>query len=417
MISRPTTSDAIVLPYGPGRQLQFELPPDVLVGACGSPRGEALVDIAAATEAALAAPLGFPPLSQVAFPGDRVVLAVAPGTACAAQLVAAVVATLRASGVAADLISVLTAPGADGLTPPDLTREIAPADRAAIAQVVHDAARSRDLCRIGETRAGRPLVVNRQLFDADLVITIGAIEAESALGYFGVYSPLYPALSDAKTQRRYRAPCLFDDPARYFPQSSGEAAEAAWILGAKFTVQIVPGAGDRALAVLAGAGEEVAQAGSRLFAEAWTCELPQRAQLVVAALDGAEASRSWDALARAVSTARRLVADEGMIAVCSEIDATPGAALRDLRRTADPALALRRIRRERSGDMPAAEQLARALETGRVYLLSRMPTEWVEGLGVAPVDAPEDIERLAARSASCILVANAQRVVATVADE
>lgn len=417
MISRSQTHETTYLPFGRGEVLRFDLPPEVLVGACGAPRGEAQADVRSAARAAIEAPLGFPPLSQVAFPGDRVVLAVAPGTPQAARLVAALVAVLRDSGVSAELISVLTAAGADGLAPPDLTRDIAPADRPAVAQHVHDPQRHRDMCRIGESRAGRPLVVNRLLFDADLVITLGAIEAESALGYFGVYGALYPTLSDAKTQRRYRAPCLFDHPDRYFARTSGEAAEVAWMLGAKFSVQVVPGAGDDVLAVLAGDADEVAAAGRRRFAEAWTFELPRRAQLVVAAVDGEGSSHSWDALARALASARRVVADAGVIAVCSALDARPGAALKDLRRTADPDLALRRIRRERSGDMPAAEQLARALGTGRVYLLSRLAPEFVEDLGIAPVSEPIEIERLAARSESCILLANAQHVIASASEE
>ena len=69
--------------------------------------------------------------------------------------------------------------------------------------------------------------------------------------------------------------------------------------------------------------------------------------------------------------------------------------------------ALRQIRRENPRDLLPALQLARALESHRVYLLSRLDAEMVEGLEMIPVESPSDICRLAERSRSCLVVANA----------
>ena len=49
----------------------------------------------------------------------------------------------------------------------------------------------------------------------------------------------------------------------------GEADEAGWLLGARFTIQVVPGGGDDVLAVLAGDLDAVCRAGSQRCEDAW----------------------------------------------------------------------------------------------------------------------------------------------------
>ena len=79
--------------------------------------------------------------------------------------------------------------------------------------------------------------------------------------------------------------------------------------------------------------------------------------------------------------------------------------------------ALRQIRRENPRDALPARQLARALESHRVYLLSRLDAEVVEGLEIMPVNSPDDLCRLAQRSRSCLVVANAARAMVRVEGE
>ena len=69
--------------------------------------------------------------------------------------------------------------------------------------------------------------------------------------------------------------------------------------------------------------------------------------------------------------------------------------------------ALRRIRKERPADALPAAQLARALDRGKVYLLSRLDPSLVDSLDMIHVEAPEELARLARRQKSCILLANA----------
>src|SRR5437899_1244946 len=94
------------LRYGADSTLELVLDVAALVD-CYAPRGDAVADPKAATSAALAKPLDFPPLRQAVIPGDRVALAVQGGVPQRAAVVAAVVADLIEAGVAADHICIL----------------------------------------------------------------------------------------------------------------------------------------------------------------------------------------------------------------------------------------------------------------------------------------------------------------------
>ena len=81
----------ISLRYGTNAALQLEMPPSVLIANFTGPN-KSERDVAAATKAAWEAPLNFPPLRQAIVPGDRVVLALGPAVAQAAEVIAAIVA-------------------------------------------------------------------------------------------------------------------------------------------------------------------------------------------------------------------------------------------------------------------------------------------------------------------------------------
>jgi nickel-dependent lactate racemase len=230
---------------------------------------------------------------------------------------------------------------------------------------------------------------------------------ESSLGYYGVNGTLYPAFSDLPTQERFRATGV--DPSEdEIAKRRQEADEVAWWLGVLMSIQIVPAAGGSVLHVLAGTPESVHRRGNALCREAWSCAVPRRAELVVAAIEGDRGQQSWENVGRALAAASRAVTDDGAIALCTELADGPGPALRWLGRSKDLPSAIRHIRKQRTSDAGAANELARALERVQVYLLSRLDESVVEELGVAPVTAAAEIARLASRHRSCILLANAQ---------
>lgn len=401
-----------VVRYGVASALNLNLPPERLVATCGAPGAEPLSDPSATVAAAVEHPLDFPPLSSAVVPGDEVVLAIDPAVPQVPHVVAPVIQTLLAAGVEPRAIVVLTAadPAAEEVDP----LELLPADlRDQVQSVRHVPDQRNALSYLAATTAGaRPIYLNRVLCDAAFVIPIGCLRPPTAIAYHGVSGGLYPTFSDDKTLRRYRAPGLLDQRAEIGDKARREADEVAWLLGVQFAIGVVPGPGGKILHVLAGALDSVNERGRQRSEAAWNYSVPQRASLVVAAIEGTAAEQTWENFGRALAAASRAVTDDGAIAICCDLQREPGPAIQQLANAESLHQAVRKIRKDRAGDVLPATQLAQALDRVKVYLLSRLDESLVEDLGVAAVAAPQEIERLATRHPSCIVLANAQHTVA-----
>jgi nickel-dependent lactate racemase len=398
-----------VVPYGLDEYVDLELSDETLVAICDEPLGESLDDPGAATAAALAKPLNFPPLARAMVPGDHIVLALDHGVPEASALVATIANYLIENGAAADHLTLLkTSDAADGeWDPRDL---LPPAWRNEVTLEVHSPDTQGSLSLLASSHDGKPVYLNRTLLDADLVVPIGCLRSEMALGYFGRYGGLFPTFADAETQQRFRkpaAPGMIDKAAHAHRK---ESAEVGWLMGTQFTVQALPGGSGRLLGVLAGEISEVFQAGRAAYDAAWRCGVPHRASLVIASLSGGPQQQTWDNLAQALATSLQVVTEDGAIALCTQLTAEPGPAVASLSQVDDLELARKRIRRESATDALAASQLISAMERGRIYLLSQLDESLVDDLGLAPMTEPTDVARLAHRHESCIVLANAQYV-------
>jgi len=407
---------ASLLRYGTDAAVQLDIPPNVLIASCEAPRGQAIHDVQAATRRALAAPLDFPPLAQAAVPGDHVALALDHGVPQQAHLMAAVVESLLAAGVNPAEITIVCAVADDGILSSDPRELLPPEIQDEINLELHDPTHRDRLSYLAASSEAKPIYVNRAIHEADLVVPISCLRLEQSLGYHGVSGGVFPAFSDQKTLERYRSPNSLASAVQR-KRLRKEADDASWLLGVSFTIQVVPGAGEQVLHVLAGAPQSVIREGQKLCEAAWSYKVPSRASLVVASIEGDSSQQTWENVGRALSSAARAMADDGAIALCTNLEEGPGPALRFIAQTDDPPAALRQIAKERPSDALPATELLHALERGRVYLLSKLEESVVEGLGIAAVDDPNQIARLAQRHPSCIVLANAQHVVPVVEGE
>jgi nickel-dependent lactate racemase len=398
---------SFVLPFGAAASLSVEVPPEATVAVCAAPNGETLFDVAGAVRAALDEPMDYPALSKARVPGDRIVLAAERDMPQTAEIVAAVAGYLVATGASPDELRVLcpesTAIGTDD------PRRLLPVDwREEVVCEVHDPSASERIGLLGSSHTGQAIYLSRTLLDADLVIPIGCQRCEPTLGYYGRHGGLFPTFSNAKTLDRFRKPHAAEHQRGIEARARREIDEVGWLLGAQFTVQVVPGAGDSLLEVMAGAVERVFELGQVRCQAAWTFNVPRRAHLVVAAITGGTRQQTWENVGRALSTASRAVTDGGSVALCTELSAEPGSSVCCLARSDDLAEAERMIRRISGPDALPALALARLLDRAKVYLLSRLDESLVADLGIAAVTSGAEIGRLAKRHDSCTLLANAQ---------
>jgi hypothetical protein len=382
---------AATLDYGRNSRITVELTQGTLVAYCGNPRAAPLDDPTAAVAASLVDPVDYPPLAQTVVPGDRVVLAIQSGVPQAAWVVAGIVQTLLEARIASGNISIVLSPAFEAgrmVTSllPDTVRE-------GIRVTRHDPRDRGGLAYLAATQSGMPVYINRTVCEADLVVTVGCLTGRDAEP-----NGVFPAFADWATLERYAA---IHPSSAEFRRGRHEADEAAWLLGARFTVQVIPGSAGRILHVLSGDIDSVRSRGLQLARAAWCCEIPCAASLVVAAIPGADEQR-WDCATRALEAARRVVAEGGTILLCTEIDERPPLAEPEHEDSDSPPPADSWCAdRDRMGFAGTAGET-------RVYLLSKLHPDIVEDLGIVPVSSAKEVANLCRRHSTCIFLANSQ---------
>jgi nickel-dependent lactate racemase len=394
----------LALRYGTDSSLSFELEPRRLIAVCDAPQGAPIRSIRDAVKGALAEPLGYPPLVQAVLPGDSVVLALGRGVPGAAAIVAQTIEQLLAAGIEPAHLTLVCAPD-DGAGEADPRAMLLPEIRGSVGYVVHDPGDRRSLSYLAAAADARPIYINRKIHDADFVILIGVLRLADSLGYHGIGSGFFPAFSDSASQERFRAPKASAPEERR--RLRREVDEAAWLLGARFTIQVVPGSAGEILHVLAGDLDAVLCEGNRLCDAAWNVSVPERADLVVATIEGDATQQTWENVARALAAASCALAENGSVVICSDLAQRLGPGLAQLAASDNLQGTLKRIARERPSDALAAAEVVSALARGKVYLVSRLDDETVEELGLLPLSAGS-VSRVAERHKSCIVLASAQ---------
>jgi len=372
-------------------------------------RNGSSIDATAATIAALEEPINFPPLAAGIVPGDRVAIALDEHIPRVADIVRGAVKAFENAGVESDLISVVSSES----TTNRICREACTAEESrGVKFLVHDPDDKENLCNAGVMKRGEPLLVNRTIFDADVVLPVGC----ARLNGRGAYEGLFPLFSNAEAIQRYRTPANIDS-ATERDRRTRETNEAGWLIGVPMVVEVVPGAGESVAHVLAGEPTAVAERRKEILRQEWAFERPCQVSLMIATVTGDPETQNWDSVGRALATAEHLVEEGGAVAICSNLSEPPGHSLGRLIGNPDLETAERKISHDHDADSYPAWQLARALQRGPVYFLSQLDSETVEDLGLAPVENVDELVRLAERSESFVVVEDSQNAVVTLAGQ
>jgi nickel-dependent lactate racemase len=365
------------------------------------------VEPAAATKQALAAPIDFPPLAAGIVPGDRLAVAVESAVPGLRGVVRGAIDSLLEAGVEPADISIVVE---DEPTAEAVREEVAAETGTKV--VVHSATDENNLCLVGTMKRGEPLLVNKAIFDADVVLPIGC----ARVGAASAYEALFPRFSNAVMLEKYRSPAQREAVAYRIGKQS-EVDEAGWMIGVQMIIQVVPSASEEVAYVLAGEPQSVARRGEEMCREQWLWQSPQRVGLVIATVTGDSLAQTWANVGRALAAAESVLDEEGAIAICSNLDDKPGHSIGRLIDCGDLDLAARKIFRDHDADSWPAWYLARALQRGPVYLMSQLNSDTVEDLGVAPVESIDELVRLVGRNESFMVIDDAQHAVVVLNDD
>ncbi|MBS0211303.1 MAG: DUF2088 domain-containing protein [Planctomycetes bacterium] len=394
------------LHYGRDSTLELSLDRAALV-TC-SPELRPLADWSQALQQALDAPTDYLPLASAVTPGDRVAVAVEPGTPRAEAIVAQVVDYLLAHGIAAADIAVLQHVADPANTAADLRELLSPAARDGVTLHRHDPSHRDNLGYVANTRGGKPVYLNRVLSDADAVVFIGCLRSPRVPGSLGPAAAIYPGYSDGPTMQRFRHPALLARRKEYVRGARREIDQVAWLAGSPFVVEVIPGPGGTIAGFVSGDLATVKRVGAERMADDWETTAAECADLVVAAVSGEAEQQTWENVGRALAAAVRLVNSDGAIVLCTELATAPGAGLQVLSGSESWDRDLKQLEDQRPADLLAATMLIRAHQQARIYLLSQLDESTVEGLGMIHVTEPADVGRLIARSDSCVVLPDAQ---------
>lgn len=383
-----------------GQLVQYELAPHQLHGHWTGPLPSASDSLRNQVRNALERPHEYPPLSSSVVPGDRVVIPTDPWIPNLSEVLDVLCSVLLGAGVEASDITILW-------TKPNPVHP--PAIPDGVKAETHGPGDRERSAYLATTTTGRRVYLDRLATDADVVIPVGALSYAGG-EYRGPWSEVFPGLSDlrpreAEVPPKRTAPQL--DPATGLE----EAAEVGWLLGSHFQVGLVVGA-DGVANVIAGQQDEVRRRGVEAIAAQWSVQVEEPVDLVIAGIGVRWKPATLDDLATALETATRLVRVGGKIVLLAKLmDVQPGQALRRIAELDDPRQGLTALRGlKREPDYPVARRLVKALAHADIYLYSELEPEFVESLGLIPLDDPSDARRLVERCGSCIMISPAERM-------
>lgn len=387
--------------------LDVEVPDSSLVSVHRQPPAPPLDDLGAAVRNALEHPLGFPALRLALTPDDHVAIVMDRHLPRAAALLQPLLEHITAAHVAPQAITLLGSPASDVSD----VRDDLPLPYREVRVEVHDPANRKELSYLATTRRGRRVYLNRTVVDADQVVVLARCAYDPLLGYSGSEGAIYPAFADEATHREMRGRLSLDVPGGKPWAPRKEAAEVAWLLGAPFMVQVIPGAGDEVLHVVGGLADAASE-GQRLLDARWRVGVDEPAETVIASVGGDPAGQDFGDLASALACAARVVSPQGRILLLSQVGPALDPAAELLRQAEDPDRALALLREQAPPGMAAAFQWASSVGRARVYLLSQLPVETAEELFTTPLENAGQVQRLLRREGSYLFLADAHKTLA-----
>lgn len=348
-------------------------------------------------------PLGYPEITRCAVPGDRVVIAVDPETPFVADLIIEVCEQLKLIPDEGVHMTLLLPHDPEAQDWKWLKDQLPVHLQEQLTFHIHNPAEKTSISYLASSANGERIYLNTLLTDADLIVSIGFIAFDSLLGFRGTSSSLYPIYSNTETLRDAHTqghPELSPNQQRVFREL---VDEVGWLLGTQFTVQVVPGTSKRPTAILSGLPDVVMERGRELVNETWRVTLDEHVDGVVLTIPGGPLF-GWKQLGAALEQASTLVPQGGRIVVIADLSEPQGPGATMLRRCQEPEDLLKPLRREPTVDAVEISQLIHALRRARVYLLSKLPTEVVEELGMIALADANELQRLVSTIPNCRII-------------
>lgn len=384
----------IKLPYG-NTTIQFTLPVEMDVDLVQPNKILPSESPTALTEKALALPLDdIVPFHSV-HTGSKVVITINDKTRPVPNniLLPPLLQKLHDFGVQKKDILILIASGTHvPMQKNDFNEIVSPSISTEYRVMPHDCDNVGNLQYLGKTKAGTPVYVNRQFFDADLRIVVGDIEPHHFAGYSGGVKSAAIGVCGRQTINTNHALLLDersavgrygDNPLREDIEDIGRMIKVELSLNAVLNVQkeIVNVFFGRPLAVM--------REGIRLVNRISQIPILQKYDLVIASAGGYPKDINLYQSQKAMTHASLFCKEGGTIILAAECREGAGSQgyLRFMQGITTTQQIEETFRIQGFSVGPhKAFQIARILEKNKVYLHSSMPGDLVRSLLLSPID-------------------------------
>jgi len=207
---------------------------------------------------AFSQPVNFPHISQVVYPGDKVVVAADAFVVSRPRLLADFVAEIVAVGLDANDVTVMMLESERKIHEAAFRDALPEEHCTAIRVVGHNPLDPQSLAMLGVAKADSPIMLNRTLVEADVVIPIERHEPATGLGHFGMQSVIYPRFADDETQKCFHFSGAKKNREIIFATLAAEIDEVVYALGVMMTVQILTNSQDEITRIIVGEAKEIA---------------------------------------------------------------------------------------------------------------------------------------------------------------
>ena len=312
----------VSLPYGKGRA-EVKIPDGATVAYPRELSG--VPDVAAEIRRAMAAPIGSPPLREVAS-GRRdaaVVVNDITRPAPSRDMLAAILAELGGAGIPESAVTVIVATGNHRSNSPSEIAGMIGEEFAGRLRVVNHACEDEGaLLPVSAPGVDIPVRVNLHVAKASVKILTGLIAPHQAAGYSGGRKSLCPGVAALETiAAQHSFPIRPYEPAMGWMQGNPfheVAVKVARAVRIDFILNVVKNCKGEVVRAVAGELEAAHEAGVRTCEESWALPLPQKYDIVVVTPGGYPRDIDLHQAQKAMATAELVVAEGGVIVLLAE---------------------------------------------------------------------------------------------------
>lgn len=380
--------------FGNGVQ-EVELPEKNLLGVLKANKVELGLTGEAEVLRAMASPIGTPRLRKIVKPGETVAVVSSDITRPmpTALVMPAILDELYAAGARPEDITLVFGLGIHRAHAESERRKLA--GERAWNEIKAVDSNPDDVVRLGITRRGTPVEIDRRVAMADKRICLGNIEYHYFAGYSGGSKALLPGVSTARAiQANHRMMVMEDARAGLLEGNPirEDIEEGAGIAGIDFILNVV--LDEQKRVVFAAAGEPILahREGCRFLDRFYLKEIPKQADIVLVSQGGAPKDLNLYQTQKALDNARHAVRKGGIIILIGSCREGLGEDVFQewMLSAAAPEELIQRVRRDFQLGGHKAAAIAMALSQADIYLVSEMDPDFVRRLFLKPCASAQE---------------------------